>query len=97
MKQKRAKHSPAFKAKVALAALREEETVAQLSRRHKVHANQIYKWKRQLMNNIERAFEVEAAGNSNGEGSAREAELLQKIGELTVERDFLSRGLGRLR
>jgi transposase len=97
MKQKRAKHSPAFKAKVALAALREEETVAQLSRRHKVHANQIYKWKRQLMNNIERAFEVETAGNSNGEGSAREAELLQKIGELTVERDFLSRGLGRLR
>jgi transposase len=95
MKQKRAKHSPAFKAKVALAALREEETVAQLSRRHKVHANQIYKWKRQLMNNIERAFEVEAAGNS--EESAREAELLQKIGELTVERDFLSRGLGRLR
>jgi transposase len=95
MKQTRAKHSPAFKAKVALAALREEETVAQLSRRHKVHANQIYKWKRQLMNNIERAFEVEAAGNS--EESAREAELLQKIGELTVERDFLSRGLGRLR
>ena len=95
MKQKRVKHSPAFKAKVALAALREEETVAQLSRRYKVHANQIYKWKRQLVDNIERAFEVVAS--SDNEGSAREAELLQQIGELTMERDFLSRGLGRLR
>jgi len=95
MKKARAKHSAGFKAKVALAALREEETVAQLSRRHKVNANQIYKWKRQLMENIERAFEAESVGNN--EGSTREAELLQKIGELTVERDFLSRGLGRLR
>lgn len=95
MKQARAKHTPALKAKVALAALREEGTVAQLSRQHKVHANQIYKWKRQLMDNIERAFEAEPGSTS--EGAGREAELLQKIGELTVERDFLSRGLGRLR
>jgi transposase-like protein len=94
MKGKRTKHSPAFKAKVALAAIREQETVAELSRRHKVHANQIYKWKRQLMENLERAFEAE---NGSGGDSEREGELLQKIGELTVERDFLSRGLGRLK
>jgi transposase-like protein len=94
MKGKRTKHSPAFKAKVALAALREQETIPELSRRHQVHANQIYKWKRQLLENIERAFEPEEGG---GDGSERESELLQKIGELTVERDFLSRGLGRFR
>jgi transposase len=95
MKKSRTKHTPAFKAKVALAALREQETVVDLSRRHKLHANQIYKWKRQLVDNIERAFEGEVA--TAGDGGAREAELLRKIGELTVERDFLSRGLGRLR
>ena len=59
MKKNRTKHSPVFKAKVALAVLREQETVAELSRRHKVHANQIYKWKRQLLENVERAFESE--------------------------------------
>lgn len=95
MSGKRTKHSPAFKAKVALEAVREQETVAELSRRYKVHANQIYKWKRQLLENLERAFQGEEG--SGVDGSGREAELLQKIGELTVERDFLSRGLSRLR
>ena len=50
-------------------------------------------WKRQLADNVERVFE---AGGSHDEAE-RESELLQKIGELTVERDFLARGLGRLR
>lgn len=96
MTKKRTKHSPAFKAKVGLAAIREQETIAELSRRHKVHANQVYKWKRHFLENMSRAFDSEEDGGA-GDASARESELLQKIGELTVERDFLSRGLGRFR
>jgi transposase len=94
MTSTRKKHTPAFKAKVALAAVREEEAIGVLARRYGLHANQIYKWKREFLANAERAF---TTGESGGDASQqeREGELLKKIGELTVERDFLSRGLGR--
>jgi transposase-like protein len=94
MTSTRKKHTPSFKAKVALAAVREEEAIGALARRYGLHANQIYKWKREFLANAERAFRTgEAVGETSRE--EREAELLKKIGELTVERDFLSRGLGR--
>ena len=95
MKTTRKKHSPTFKARVALEAVREHETVAELARRHKVHANVIYKWKQQMLEKLPQLFESELAGEDTG--SVRQAELLQKIGELTVERDFLANGLGRSR
>src|SRR5437764_13805656 len=98
MKKTRAKHSAEFKAKVALAAVQEQKTVAAISRRYKVHANQIYKWKQELLQNMARVFETKAGPTGGGnENSNRETELLRKIGELTVERDFLSNGLGRFR
>ncbi len=93
-KKNRTRHSPEFKAKVALAALREQETIPEIARRCGVHANVVYKWKAQLVENVSRAFEAEGRG---GGPSEREEELLRKIGELTVERDFLARGLERLR
>jgi transposase len=93
-KKTRRNYSPSFKAQVALEAVREQATVAEIARRHKVHANQVYKWKQELLANMARAFE-----HSGGvqETTDREDELLKKIGELTVERDFLSRGLERFR
>ena len=95
MSSKRTKHSSEFKAKVALAALREQETIAEISRRYKVNANMVYKWRHVLLENLPRAFEKDETGSRST--SEREAELLQKIGELTVERDFLANGLARSR
>jgi transposase-like protein len=94
-KQSRTRYQASFKAKVALAAVSEQQTVPELARRFGVHANQIYKWKRELVENAALVFELGSAGR-NGESPEREAELLRKIGELTVERDFLSRGLERV-
>jgi transposase-like protein len=95
MARHRSKYSAQFKAKVALDAVREQETVAEIARKYKLHANLVTKWRQHLLANLTRAFEAESG--ATGQPAEREAELLKKIGELTVERDFLSNGLGRLR
>lgn len=97
MKSTRTRHSAAFKAKVALAAVREHETVPEIARRHQIHANLVYKWKRELLDKLTRVFDREPGVRGSEQGLEREGELLKKIGELTVERDFLSAGLGRYR
>jgi transposase len=91
----RKKHSPEFKAKVALSAIREQETVAEIARRFQLNANMVQKWKREALDNMAVVFSPAGTGGECHE--SREKELLQKIGELTVERDFLANGLGRLR
>jgi len=92
MKRPRRNHSPAFKAKVALDALRGEATVVQLAERYDVHPNHITAWKQQL---LERAAEVFGGVAQAPDSERRVRGLHEKIGELTVERDFLANALGR--
>jgi len=89
----RRNHSPAFKAKVALEALKGEEPVIVIAERFDVHPNQITKWKRQLQ---EGAATVFGETDKEKPSGPNVAELHAKIGELTMENDFLSGALGRV-
>ena len=92
-KKIRRNHSPAFKAKVALAALKGEGTLAQLAERFDVHPNQIAQWRSQL---LEEAADVFSSANPPKQEGPSLKELHAKIGQQALEIDFLSGALGKV-
>ncbi len=94
MKQNRRKHTPSFKARVALEALKGEETTAELAIRFEVHPSQIRKWKNSLAEGAVGIFVDDQAQKKKDDASLI-AQLYQQIGQLKVERDFLESSLGR--
>jgi transposase len=92
---KRKNHAPAFKAKVALAALGGEKTIAELSSEFAIHQTQIHRWVKQLK---ESAVDVFSGETKSEKDTLKEKELHKlhaKIGQLTVERDFLAEAWGK--
>src|SRR6201987_3703374 len=90
----RRNHTPAFKSKVALAALKNDRTMAQLAEQFDVHPNQIATWKEQLLEGAADVFERSGSGKSTTSEIDIKS-LHAKIGELVLENDFLGRALGK--
>jgi transposase len=93
MKRSRRNHSAKFKARVALEALRGDATLTELASRHGVHANQIALWRKQMLEHAGEVFDHGSPALDDAERQIRD--LRAKVGELTMERDFLSDALGR--
>lgn len=95
MKRSRRKFTAAFKAKVAIEALKEQQTLAELAQKFELHANQISQWKQEFINSSEQIF----ASSKGKKKAATEAvdtqELYAKIGQLQMERDFLKKSLAK--
>jgi transposase len=92
MKRKRKKYSAEFKAKVALEAIKGEETVQQLASRYGVHPTMITRWKKELVENAPELFGKGARKDKDIQTQIEE--LYRQIGQLKVERDFLAKKVG---
>ena len=93
-KTKRNRYSAEFKAKVALEAIKGERTISELGTRYGLHPNMITNWKRQAVKNLAEAFSTKAE-RARTDDDPQIKELHAKIGQLTVERDFLAKAFSR--
>ena len=93
MKAKRRKFSSAFKARIALSAIQERETLAELSKRYEVHPTLISKWKKEFIKRSSEIFETKAP---EVDFEQEREKLYAKIGQLEVERDWLKKNLNRI-
>ena len=91
---KRRRFTADFKARVALEALRGDKTVQEIAAKHKVHPNQVSTWKRQAIDGLGEVFS-NGVNRARGGHESEVHDLHARIGELTVERDFLAGGLKR--
>ena len=94
MSQKRKRHADEFKAKVALAAVKELETVSQLAGRYEIHPSQIHQWKRQLVEGAEGLFGEVGRPRKSSEPEMSQAELFEQIGRLKMELEWLKKKVG---
>lgn len=92
MKETRRRFSAAFKAKVAIEALQERKTMAELTQQYGVHANMIKRWKQEFISRSTEIFETKASSN---DFDAEREKLYAKIGQLEMEKEWLKKNLGR--
>ena len=95
MKKTRRKIDSALKAKIALEALREQATVADLAQRCQIDPNQVYAWRKQLQEHAARAFDPKVGQEAEARTQREIERLYAKIGQLTIENDFFAKSFGR--
>jgi len=93
MRRKRRNFAPGFKAKVAIEAIKEEKTLAELAQKYELHPNQISEWKKQLLEHADSVFGSSQNDKRHDDGRIKDMEA--KIGQQALEIDFLSKVLGR--
>jgi len=90
MRKKRQNHSAEFKAKVAIEALKEQKSIAELAQLYEIHANQISMWKKEFLENASQVFDKV---NRQPKEDEKVAKLYEAIGQLKIENDWLKKKL----
>lgn len=96
MARKRQRHSAVFKAKVALAAVQERQTVQELASQFGVHPTMIHGWKKRLVEGAVEVFETRSESKAKDDGKAQEGELYEQIGRLKMELEWLKKKADQL-